>query len=222
MDAPLTPAALAIANRTISSNAFFYITAHNLINHTPLSVIRMGDGERLLLEEQRDPSEIIKRFDDKWLARMGMSGLTYGELRRRLDQAVLTTDYFAPSISGLVNKSFDLNAYFTHSRLVDNFFVNQWDTAQKQELMAKADGILLIHANPELADTMQKKHTRFQMTFLKLTNWDQTEDVIEKAKNNPAQLVLFSGGCAGKYIGPEIAKEGKVVLDVGNSASLWL
>jgi hypothetical protein len=60
------------------------------------------------------------------------------------------------------------------------------------------------------------------MTFLKLTNWDQTEDVIEKAKNNPAQLVLFSGGCAGKYIGPEIAKEGKVVLDVGNSASLWL
>jgi|SRR5579859_228444 len=222
MDAPLSFNALAAAERTISSNAFFYIVAHNILNHTALSVVRMGDGERLLLDANGADGEIIRRFDDAWLERMGLTGMTYGELRRRLQLAVDTTQYFAPSITGLVNKSFDLHSYFSHKKLVDNFFINQWDAAQKEELLMKADGVLLIHANAEIADAMQRKYTRFKVSFLKLSMWDQTEDVIAKSRTNPAQLVLFSGGCAGKYIGPAIAKQGKVVIDVGNSMSVWL
>jgi hypothetical protein len=227
--APLSDDKYALAARTVSPLAFYYVVAHHLTMRKPLSVVRMGDGEAILLQEQNDhewpDDKVIDLFGAQWLKRMGMVGLTYGELRRRLQRSFRDCDWFAPSVTGLVISAYDVAQYFdvsTKAHIVDNFFVNRWTPEQIEHLLDLADGILLIHASAALADAMQKKHTRFKMQYLKLDSWVETETVIYLAKEYPHQLVLYSGGCGGKHIGPVLAKTGKVCIDVGNSMERFL
>ena len=227
--APLSPEKYALASRTVSPLAFYYVVAHHLAMKLPLSVVRMGDGEAILLREQQEKNwpedKAIDLFDDQWLLRMGMVGLTYRELQRRLQKAFAECDWFAPSVTGLVSSGFDVAQYFaiaTKARIVDNFFVNRWTSEQITHLFEISSGILLIHSNPALADAMQKRHTRFKMQYLKLDSWIDTQTVISLAKEYPHQLVLYSGGCGGKHIGPVLAKTGKVCIDVGNSMERFL
>lgn len=218
----LTPESMAIAERTMSSSSFFYVVLHHLQLKLPMSVVRMGDGECILLSQDFADDEIVEFFDENWLRRMGMYNITYGELRDRLTRAANNCDYFAPSVTGLIKNDYNLYKFFVHQKLVDNFFVNMWTSAQILELYETSLGITLIHSNRNLGDEMIKKYSRFDASFVELSSWEQTEDVIKQVSEKQHQLVLFSAGCAGKYIASEIAKQCKVVIDVGNSAARWI
>jgi len=161
-------------------------------------------------------------FEESWNKRMGVDGISYGELKRRMQVAVDLTDYYAPSITGLVNPKFDLMQFFNHSRLVDNFFVNAWTTEQKMQLIDECHDVLIIHSNTAIADEFQKRLTRFRASFIKLTSWQQADDVVEEGKKSSARLVLFSGGPAAKFIGPLLAVDGKIAIDVGNAMDFWI
>lgn len=220
----LTEEQLKIAHRTMSGGTFHHIVMHHLTMRKSLSVVRMGDGESLLLEEalKRQAHEKIDLFDDVWNQRMGVDGMTYGDLIQRLTRAASECDYFAPSINGLVDKSFNLYNYFDHPRLVDNFFVNQWTHQQKRELYEAAENVLLIHSSVRLADEFQRRLSFFKLRFIQLSSATQAEAVLKKASADSNQLVLLCAGPCAKYIGPAIAKNGKVVIDVGNSIDHWL
>jgi hypothetical protein len=90
----------------------------------------------------------------------------------------------------------------------------------QQQLIRAANGVLFIHADPDLRESFVSRIGK-KASAIALCDWRQSEEVIDFASRSDAQLVLFSGGPAGKYIGPKIAAGGKVVLDLGSAASEW-
>jgi len=216
---------LSLCESTISSNTFYYIVGHHLSSKSGLSVVRMGDGEKSILADanKKNPSMTVNTFNEKWLINMGCLGISFGEIKSRIIRAGNECDWFAPSISGISDSRFNLYDYFKkRDTYVDNFFVNQWTSEMIANLYDIAGDVLLIHRNVAFADMFQKRLPYTKLQFLKLSSWEETEGVIEAAKKKSSQLVLFSAGCAGKYISNAIAQSGKVVLDLGNSAERWL
>lgn len=223
----------SLAARTVSAYAFFYMLGDALINKTPLSNVRMGDGELTLIKDclaKLDTTEYFDRpittYPDDKLKKMGIYGITYHDLHRRLLIAGHESTHFAPSVSGLTRDDYDLYSCFDERpHYIDNFYVNIWNDQMKAELYKQAGTVLFIHRSLETADALQinlQKHLGVRVNFLRLSSWDESAAVIDKACNDPAQLVLFSGGPGSKYISPEIAdNSGKIVLDIGNAADLW-
>lgn len=222
---------LELCSKTMSPRAFYQVVLNAMDDKKPLSVVRMGDGERLLMDmTQGDASDeiLVRPGYEKWMKMLGLVGISKYEMHRRLVYAERTADYFAPSVTGLYNEGFNLYDSFRNRKVyVDNFFVNDWETSMKETLFRKAGHVLCIHANPHTADSMQLRvqaNLNVKVSYIPLSNWDQSERVIEAASKNDAPLVLFSGGPACKYIGYVISRGGnlpKVVLDLGNAMDHW-
>lgn len=216
---------LAQAHRTISTWAFKRIVLHHLATGTPMSVVRMQDVEVHIMQAVMDGADLagpIKGYSDDLLAWSGLTGITYGEVHRRLVKAVAETTYFAPSLSGLTMPAYDVMRFFKHDKLVDNQFVNKWSEEDRKELFDAAHSVLIIHNNPAVGDHYQRAMTYHRAGYLKLSSWNQADEVIQKAKALPHRLVLFSGSAGSKYIAPAIAEAGKVVIDVGLQMERWI
>lgn len=217
--------------KTISSNTFYMLVNDALLSNRNLSVVRMGDGERQIIDwcRKHDDTDMLDSHNAGWLNRLGCFGIRSGEIMRRLHLAGNDCTYFAPSVSGILHEGFHLHSLFKpRDFYVDNFFVNAWTEEMKIALFRTAKHVLFIHRNTAAADVMQiraKYALDVKVTFLKLESWEQADDVIAKAAAIDAPLTLFSAGPASKYIGPAIAKGGriaKVTIDIGNAADYWL
>lgn len=217
---------LQICHNTISSNTFYMIVGDSLDSGKSLSVVRMGDGEHTIMAAT-DPDNPV--FDADRALRLGCEGIDLYLLQTRLEKAANECTYFAPSVSGIVREDYNLYNFFNpRNRYVDNFFCNAWTEDMKIDLFKKAGHVLFIHCNTESADAVQiraKWGLGVKVTYLKLCDWRQSDEVIEKALKINAPLVVFSAGPASKYIGPEIARSGnipKITLDIGNTSDSWL
>jgi hypothetical protein len=215
--------------RTVSPQALYMVAEDAIARRKPLSVVRMGDGEVALMKQVRsgNPADLAHPPENckvDWLQMLGVDGIRLGMLGRRLTQAATECTYFAPSLTGIYDEKFDVYQFFPNDVYVDNFFVNAWTEEMKEKLFRAAGHVLFIHRNEHTADSIQLRvqaNLGVKVSFIKLDNWRGTDDVIAQAALNTAPLVLFSAGPAGKYIGPTIARQGKVALDVGNSADQW-
>jgi hypothetical protein len=218
---------LEICQKTISPMAFAMLVGDAIKSNKRLSVVRMADGEHHLLKECFDgnPSDFVTGFNDpQWAARYGISDMTIGELKNRLLSAGTECTHFAPSISGVNMPNYKMDHFFPKRDFyVDNFFVNVWSEEIIADLFQAAGHVLMIHRNLHTADAMQgraKWGLGVRVSFIKIDKWQDTDEVIEQAALCNAPLVLFSGGPAGKYIGPRIANTTgipKAVLDIGNA-----
>ena len=223
-----------IAARTVSPNAFFWMILDALSGGRRMSCVRMADGERAIWTQanSQKASELLNTpFAEipGWVQTYGLDGITAGEVKNRLHYAAVRCTHFAPSVSGLRQESYSLyDLWPRRDFYIDNFFVDQWNEEQKTELFKTAGEVLFIHRSAHTADSMQiraQANLGVKVWFLKLDNWKDCEEVTLRASSsNPfcnAPLVLFSGGPAGKYIGPEIMRRSKaprVVLDIGHGA----
>ena len=227
----MKPEHLDQAHRTISTWAFKHIVLHHLKTGQPMSVVRMQDLEVKIMRDIANGVSLdstLQGFSDDtkawadFLTWSGLTGITYREVSRRLQLAVDETKYFAPSLSGLTMPDFDLLPYFNHSRLVDNSFVSVWTEKDREELFDAAHSVLIIHGNQAVGDNYQRALTYHRAGYLKLSSWEQADNMIIEASRLPHRLVLFAGAAGAKYIGPAIAKAGKVVIDVGFQMERWI
>lgn len=223
---PLNGAGIQKCLNTVSSNAFYLMVGSAIVKHEELSVVRMADGERMLfgycLGESLPPS-----MGEDWMKRYGVSGIPKEQLLARLVQAATTCTYFAPSVSGIHLKNYDVYDIFPHrDRYVDNFFSYAWAEDYKIQIFKTAKRVLFIHANPRTAKAMTERAAKIgvEVVYLQMSRWEQAEEICEKGKQVDAPLVLHSTGPASKWIGAEIAHGGnirKVSLDVGSAADRW-
>jgi hypothetical protein len=207
----------------------------NLKQKWPLSVVRMGDGECHLMCQDISqgwhdkPIEPYPGFGIEWLIKLGIDGISRSEVQNRLYKAAARCTFFAPSISGIQREDYNLYHFFPpREYYVDNFFVNAWTEKMILALYKTAGHVLLIHKNAHTADSLQLRLQGSDIAkvhFIKLQTWQQAEDVVKKAKEIDAPLVLVSAGPGSKWIIPEIAVTGrvsKVVLDIGNAMDRWI
>lgn len=210
---------------TISPNTFHMIVADALLSNKPLSVVRMGEGELKICHCIEQDGNLNEWFPEEWRVRIGIEGIDKAELWRRMKRAINDCDYFSPSMSGIINPIFDLYYLRKEQRYVDNFFINFWNEEQKVKLYKQAGHVVLLHRNPDTAFAFNRRANDYlgiKITYIPLSNWAQSENVIKQVSELDAPLVLFSGGPASKYIAPEISKSGKVVLDIGNSVDAFI
>src|SRR5580692_8281341 len=224
---PLSGKQLTRCYDTISAHTFYMIVGDALSTGKPISVVRMGDGECALLKAP-DNDDLVTCITEDLQARLGLTGITNREARKRIILAAEKCSHFAPSLSGIQRPDFDLYQFFPpRPRYVDNFFVNIWDEKMKIDLFRKAGHVLFIHGNAHTADSLQLRaqaNIGVKVTYLPLKDWRHASEVAWKAASIDAPLVLFSAGPAGKWIGPSVSTSGsvpKVVLDIGNSADYW-
>lgn len=218
-----------ICIKTISSRAIFAIVGDAIKNKKSISVVRMGDGERGILKA--DPNKPFNLFDNisrNWNKKLGIKGMSVKDIQKNIIKAGNTCTYFAPSISGISYRDFNLYDFFKpRPCYFDNFFVNDWSKEMVSMLLENSDGVFIIHKDyKKIIDNFKKnynfkKENIFLGGFTK-KNWRDNQQAIDEAIESKAQLILFSGGPGGKIIAPEIAKaRSKVIIDVGNTLIRW-
>jgi hypothetical protein len=223
---------------TVASTSLYYLALDALENRQPFSIVRMADGEKSLYDlilQNRNNGPALKLLPgipgapvwltENWLRKMGLYAIPLQELRIRMNEAAMNSTWFAPSPTGLVDPEY--NVYGTwppRARYAEHFFNIIWNDLFKETLFRKAGHVLCIHGNAHTADSMQirvQANLGVKISYLPLNAWTQTKDVIAKARNSTAPLVIFSGGPASKMIGPLVAQDGRVVLDIGNQMDRW-
>ena len=223
------------AARTIASRAFYH-TVYNAVRlKQSLSVVRMGDGERTLFIDCATAAANqvsglpVDSFDLKWRQRMGIEGMTFYQLANYMGRAIDNADYFAPNINGLMQPDYSVYPWYKvggrQQPLVDNFFVNEWDLTHRTALLKAAGNILVLHANPVTAITFAKRaraYLNVGIRHVSMATFDDGPRAVAECAKWDYPLVLVSAGPASKYIIPEIASQGKVVLDLGNAMDHWL
>ena len=210
----LSESSVALLSRTISCSAFWMITMDRIIRKQGLSVVRMADGEHKFMESYSKfyPDEPLK--DVSWILcqrtynQLGMTDITARELRARLVEAVKETEYWAPSLSGYYLQDYNIQRWFEHPQIVDNYFANEWSNEMIGQLLERASGVAFVG----------RQRPKPGIRHIPMQDWRETDRAMAEAKNCSEQLILVAGGPGGKYIIPAVAKSSKVVLDVGQTA----
>lgn len=223
------------ASRTISARAFYHTVFDAVKRKRSLSVVRMGDGERTLFVDcatahaNKVSGLPVASFDAKWRQRMGIEGMTYDQLDRAMSAAVANAQFFGPNVNGLLQPNYSVYPWYKiHGRnqpLIDNFFVNEWDLEHRTALMKQAGNVLVLHANPVTGLTFAKRARAYLNVGIRhvvLKSWQDATSVVAECAKWDYPLVLVSAGPGSKNIIPEIAAQGKVVLDLGNAMDHWL
>lgn len=217
-----------ICSKTISSKAIYALVGDAILKRQSMSVVRMGDGERKILDA--DPTQPFLAFEathEGWNRRLGIEEEPVDLLQREILEAGNECTYFAPSISGISYQEYFLYQYFKpRSMYIDNFFVNDWTPEMVQTLFEASDGVCIFHRDyRQIIQNFQTNyHFTKEISFDGYTkdSWKDNGTAIEAAIRSSAQLVLYSGGPGGKIIGPRIAQAAnKVVLDIGNTLLPW-
>ena len=233
----LTDQFTGILKRTISHNAIFYLLADHLKKKIPASLVRMGDGEQIILYRyfNGDGDKLIRNvFDKEWEVRMGYVDATIADAAGYILDAERSCTYFSPNLTGTVYDSFNLYQYFSERDFyVDNFFVNTLRHEQIEELYKLAKKILILHHNQELGQYVIDHYNRvsgsaknidntdhYRFEYMQLKNWDQINEIVERAGLSDNTLILISGS---KIIGPRLTnKYNKICIDIGNTMDHWL
>jgi hypothetical protein len=227
----LDPLEYERAHNTISSNTFFMIVADYLVKKEGMSVVRMGDGERMLYVHCRDNQGTVVRppkspLDETWLREFGCLDIPTDELLRRIRDAARDATYFAPQIMGLQRPEFAVAKLFEpRGRYVDNWFVREWSRMHQDRLLTAAGRVLFIHGKSEVRDSFAARVGALGVAVetVHMQEWRDALPAIASITNSAAPLVLFSGGPANKFIAIHAAAARKVAIDLGQAAAKeWL
>jgi hypothetical protein len=231
----LSPDQRRLCLKTVSSTSLYYLALDALKTHTGFSIVRMADGEKHLYDlilNNTPHTHLLPSIKgaagwltEIWLKRMGLYDIPLWILKYRMDFAVKNATFFAPSPSGFVDPEYNVYGYWPEPKYyAEHFFNVVWNEDFKEKLVRAAGHVLCIHGNASTVDSMQlrvQSNLDSKVSWIQLTDWTHTVDVIEKAKTCTAPLVIFSGGPSGKMIGPSLSSCGKVVLDIGNQMDRW-
>lgn len=218
-----------ICLHTISPKAIFALVGDAIARKQSLSIVRMGDGERKILgtKETQGTFTGFEKAYEGWNAKLGIENMPIDALQSSIIQAGNTCTFFAPSISGISYPEYFLYDFFAERQhYCDNFFVNDWTKNMIQMLLEGSDGVCILHRDyKQIIQDFQNNYqfvTPVSFSGFPKNSWQDNQQAIDSAISSGAQLILFSGGPAGKIIGPAIAQKANVVaLDIGNTLIPW-
>lgn len=206
---------------TIGTDDFAEMVTAALEKNERLAVVRMSDGEDeiILYCKSHTPSAKLEIFERDWRVRLGVEGISCGEMLKRLSDAATQTQWFAPDGERwYMRQHWDMR-----DKLIEIYYPYRTPVAIKRKWFEIAGHVLIINGYQGYVDRVcADAPAGVQVSHISILNWRETDQVIEAAIKSPARLVLFSAGPAGKMIAEPISLSGKVVLDVGDGmGSFW-
>lgn len=217
----LSAAEQQYCRKTMSSDALAALVLDALDSGKTLSVARFSDGEIAVMSYAFYGHTAGCLTDAHWLKKYGMMNADLKKVAGDLMYAAQHSTYTAPSISGLYLPTYNAYTFMAdREQYVDTFYAYFWKAAERwQEILPTAKSIHIINRNwKTLATGLKGKyglvHTR--ITGFPLNSWEEVPTARQSAEQNRAELVLVSGGPAGKRLPADIAKSYNcVALDVG-------
>jgi|SRR3990167_1246213 len=210
---------IALAKKMISSDAFYIIVCDALARKLPLSVVRMNDGERMIMEvaRGRNPSHFLT--DDNWLKEYGLYGADLKKVGEDLFTAANNSDYFAQFISGWFLPGFDVISLINQRDIyVDGFYPYLWKNADRHKELLKFDGIAVVCRNSnQMAEKLLIGYGAKAIP-IEYNSWKDYDSAMKQIGECDAHLILCSTGASGKLLNVEASKRyGKVCVDVGSA-----
>ncbi len=216
---------LGLAKKMISSDAFYIIVCDALTRRSRLSVVRMNDGERAIMEFSVNGKKEFFLNDDKWLMEYGLYEADLKKVGEDLFIAANSADYFAQFISGWFLPNFDVISLIEPREIyVDGFYPYLWkDMDRVKELMKYDGGIAIVCRNSK--NVAEKFLASYGTTVVPIEydSWRDYGSAMDAVGKSNAHLVLCSTGASGKLFNVEVSKKyGKICLDVGSGMiSSW-
>lgn len=218
-----TSAQLSQAMKYISCDALFIQVCNALARRIPLSTVRMGDGEKSIIQYLKTGDKTKYLSDNVWLKEYGLLGVDLKQIGQSLIGAAQLTDYMCPNISGLVLPKYEiLSVLPPRDYYCEGLYAHTWlYMGRVPELMKYDGGIGIVCRNSkEVADRLFMKYGKLVIgieTF-DYDSWKDYDSVLEQIGNTKANLILVSAGPSGKYLCVEASRKfGKVVLDTGSA-----
>lgn len=216
----------AFCNKILSSDALAAILIDRIKDRVSTSVIRMSDGERAMIRHaQGGPMEAFMR-DNAWLQRYGLWQADLKKVGQDLLEAGQDADFLACTISGLFLKNFRVHDIFPdRKQFIDQFYPTMWNATDRVGDVLRSGSVLVLHRNhATIVPTLRKKYGLAKISGLPLTSWGEHKRYLQDLVIHEADIILVSGGAAGKPFCVKLAREsnGKCVLDVGEALeSIW-
>lgn len=188
-----------------------------LDERTPLSVVRMSDGEEKIYSycQQRTLGTPMEMFSREWRIKFGVNGISCGEMKSRLEEAAKTCTYFAPD----GGEEFFLKHFPARYPFAEIYFPHKWSRKQRIAMLNRAGSVIVVNRDEAVAERIAKSpFNNATVHYVSLRDWRDATNAISDCRYYSTPLVFVSAGPASKFIIPAIAARGKVVLDMGSGA----
>ncbi len=208
------------AHQFLSTDALFVLVGNALRRKHRLSVIRMGDGEKSIIEFSHGAPARHFLLDAGWLTEYGLVGADLSLVGNSLMWAADHADYLCPNPAGLIYPAYDIVPLLAkRAQYGEGLFAHTWAyMGRVNELMKYDGGILVVcRGAAHIADALSSKF-RVSVTSVEHATWQDHLPALRAIGDSPAHLVLVSAGPAGKELIVEAAERyNKVVIDTGSA-----
>jgi len=218
-----SPEAKASAMKYISCDALLLFICHALHAGSPLSTIRMGDGEKAIIKYLQTGETAKYLVDPVWLKEYGLEGADLKKIGQSLLNAAQLTDWLCPNISGLTLPKYEiLSCLPPRDHYAEGLYAHTWlYMGRIPELMTYDKGIgIVCRDSKDVADRLLMKFGKpvLHAEYTDYDSWKDYDKCLSDIGHMRANMILVSAGPSGKYLCVEAAKKfGKVVLDTGSA-----
>lgn len=212
---------LTRAKQYLSSDALLIHVCDALARKKPLSLVRMGDGEKMIVKYSQGEAPHRYLTDKIWLQEYGLWKADLKKVGQDLIKAANEADFFCPNISGLVYPKYEMLSFMPkREQYGEGLFAHSWlYMGRVPELMNYSGGIAVVcRSSINISYDLGKKYNKIGIHSIDYDSWKDYDRALELISLIPAHLILVSAGASGKYLVVEAAKKtGKVVIDTGSA-----
>lgn len=211
------------ALKYLSSDALLVFVCDALARRKPLSTVRMGDGERALIDYANGGSTANFLRSKEWLKEYGLLDADLVKIGNDLKEAAICTDFLCPNISGLTLPKYEiLHLLPPKDFYCEGLYAHTWLYMGRIEELLKYDGKVAVvcRDSGKVADRMFFKwgNHLLNMEHTDYDSWRDYPRALEAIGKMEANLILVSAGPSGKHLCVEASRKfGKVVLDTGSA-----
>ncbi len=211
------------AMKYISCDALLLFVCKALHNRTPLSTVRMGDGEKAIIKYLITGETAKYLIDPIWLKEYGLLGANLKEIGLTLLDSARFSDWMCPNISGLTLPKYEILSLLPpRDYYAEGLYAHTWlYMGRVPELINYSGGIgIVCRQSKEVADRLFMKYGKAGLNAesVDYDSWKDYGNALEAIGKMKANLILVSAGPSGKYLCVEASRKyGKVVLDTGSA-----
>jgi len=208
---------VATAKKYMSGDAIFILVSNALLMRKPLSLVRMGDGERSII------LGVNKRYltDKVWLKEYGLVGADFKKVQTSVIKAANEADIFCPNISGLMLDRYEIIPHVNARAFYGSGIIcHEWlYMGRVPKLLQHTGGVgVVCRDSQKVANGLCDKYSIVRMEYADYDSWEDYGAALKFIGGMKANLILCSVGASGKYLIVEAARKfNKVVIDAGSA-----